>query len=1730
MSKRMTLYIGGREADFSDDTIILYTYRSEDLANPTSVRNTGSRPVTLPGTPRNNAIFGDFFQVQRITAPGIGGGPSFNPMTRTPFSIYDAQGTIVERGYCKLSGVAVKGSSVTYSVCLYGGLGDLLYALMYDEEGDALSLASLDYGPTALDFYITREAVREAWDVLAGDPGSPRWEVINFAPCYNGIPDRDFDADRALVKASGVGLETSVTKDGKTYTPRSGYALVTMKDKLSEWDTKDLRSYLQRPVLKVSALFDALVRYAATKGYTLALDPAFFSATNPLYSRTWITLPLLSSLAAGSETRTDTVALPGHDAVPAELFEEVDLPAVPLGSSFEVDVTIRPTASCPQLAGRSKYLGFATLSDGGDYRQAVLYEVLLYDGAGNVIDSSDVVSIQSAVPGGSYDTNDILTMISAADFDPLGSGDAGATQVGAFGPDGAWSGAPLTFHLEGTGATKIVIHSAVVVFRNTTSLDDLPGALVPATTWPTADWSAIDEALAIIGAAGDASYTYTSGAVMRSGALVRKGDLLGGSATPADYLLGYCRTMGLYLYFDKRTNTVSVLTRASLYDNAVAIDIDTLIDRGNGMEITPVVPTSKFYDWTVPAAGEYADYYRNVFGREYGLHRVNTGYGFNAERVDVLGGIPFRGAVEVLERRKYFVNIEEDDTPIPSPFIDGGKYTLYAPDGSTLDVDLPTPSDAATIAYFDANYKTYDRTPKVQLHSAGGTPDENRDTLLFYRGPAYGSAYDRFTLTDDSPVMDGLNDSTPCWILEGYLSEGAGYQVGDRVTLPSFGRYRRDAFWRVADSLDLGTPKEIDDPRTDVTAMEGKALYPRLWRDYIADRYDLDTKVVKVRVDLSRLRPDVSLLRRFFWFDGCLWVLNAIEDADPLRPELTDCVFVRVRSMASYIDGQTIPTGGDADDPDPGDEPGPGPAPEISFSPASLIFPAAGGSLTLTVTANGSWTLTLPSWLVADKTSGTGDDTVTLTAAASGLSSHSGVITGTMAGASPATATATQPGQNATYALVLSTASVSFSAAGGSSPVTAKGRTYVDGVLYSETDLTAGDLTFSKGAGDTYGQITRSGLTFSAANLGTIERAAVSVPWSVSWNGTGATASLTTSQALNTVVSTAQESRYSARMAIANPWYDGSTTIVPYYGGTNTLVITGIETVGTLSTWSSGATSYVEGSSSSWTPADGWGPHISVQAQVPNSFFFYPSVMSVYVAQNSGGQRTGTYTLTYDGETLDTMMLTQAGLVSYTLSVSDVLLAFPRGGANLPLTIYTSDPNGWVIDTSDLPAWITLSASSGTGGATINVGASPNSGAARSGWIVVRTYSGSNEVRVNVTQEEAFWLEVSPNNLLFGADGTPAAGNTFTVRGNQPWELVREAAWATPSVYSGTSGDTTVAVSVDVYEGSSRRDQILQVRGLGDTSQVLNVVIYQDAPAQLAGLSLSYSSGNALLPDGSNYATLSGTYVTGGSSQQVSGIAPYLLPAPLRVDYEGGEYRIRWNKATYGTTPVAAGSQTIYGQYAGTVSSNGVTIAYAANAVTSTGEWIYDRTLRAADSIGGAAVTLAVNYTSSRSRTLTWSSGAQSEESEAIECTFGTTVGTLTPGGSPGLLSLAIPQNGTGSSRTITVSMYATGQPTVTHVITQAPYVSPYTVDARLSADEFTAAGGTATLTVVTGGGQSWTAHVIDVITGLLADWASIENGALTVDPNDTGSDRSGEVVVEGSVEGSDTVLFIQRS
>ena len=901
MRRKISLYIADQLVDLDDQSFILFNYTMDDLSNPTIVKNSFSQQITLKGTPANNRVFGDSFKVDRnVGNYGGQGGADFNASKKTPFAIYNELGEILESGYVKLDSVSRRGADIQYKVTLYGGLGSFLYALSYDESGNKRTLADLDYlgngDPAELDFTIDAASLQAAWsdlqDLYYGAEPTPtgKWTIINFAPAYNGYPD-NFSPDKGLLSLPGAGLPAD--KDG--YSPKSGYGLVNLANPQDEWAVKDIRSYLQRPVLSMRAFLDAICNPENNGGYSVDI-----SNISIPYSDLWLTLPTIPSLGSSKQSGEGLSVTMSSSASTGNEIGRFDIQgSIPYGAMVNASLKCKLRFNMPSGANSYNTLSLAGNNNSGNLRFSVMFlQMVAYASDGTIVGGSGVKVMSPIRMGvrGAAESCGFTPPFHTDQYDWFDSGNINKVSSGLFEVANE-----LSFQVDAQDASYYKLMAYVYSGTGTLARGVWQynytgnGSTSRATLYASyATYYQANSALIVAGSGN--SVTKTDSSELRSGARITKRMLLSTSGTPAEYLLSYCKMFGLYFVMDNATKQVTILKRNSLYQDET-IDLTRRVDLSKGIDIQPLVFNSKWYDFILDGVGgAFYDEYLNIEGIPYGIQRVNTGYDFNAESVNLMDSQVFKNAATILARSRYWNIIVSGSAFIPSPFLDNGNtITRWNAEDETQDTPISCPPSTSSVTYYNTDYPGYDimNQCKVQFADASGKMVEGKDVLLFLNG---FRTYEKFKITDDLPVMSVVNGGKPCWILD----------PGNDVDLPIFSRY--EYRWRsdiqvMIQSLDFGVPRQLDIPGIvydpDIT------IYASAWRAYLSDRYDVNTKVMTCRVDFSGIRVSQDLLRKFYWYDNSIWVLNKIKNYSLTTYDPVECEFVQVQDKSNYLNGQT---------------------------------------------------------------------------------------------------------------------------------------------------------------------------------------------------------------------------------------------------------------------------------------------------------------------------------------------------------------------------------------------------------------------------------------------------------------------------------------------------------------------------------------------------------------------------------------------------------------------------------------------------------------------------------------------------------------------------------------------------------------------------------------------------------------------------------------------------------
>lgn len=910
---RIRLFIGGTEVEQGDELTVALTYQLTDLYTPTAVRTPYSKTITIDGTPHNNEIFSNYWELTHsVSVSGRSRGVEFNPSKRVSSQIY-VDGIRLIDGYVRLDSVQRQNGGVKYQVTFYSELGNFFYILKNNEDtGAEMTLA--DVLPE-FEFTINKDTVKQAWD-----NGSICDGLISFAPCYNGYAS-GFDSDRAIVNLhgnKGIGKDTAMS-GGTVYSSYRGMSLAEFKRNYDEYEMRDLRSYNQRPVINVRKVIESI---CDSTDYDVHLDERWFNDSNPYYSDVWMTLGLLHSL--------DGIQDDNHyDSEFGETFVKYTQDYINSWADFGTIFT-----SIPPLSGDISNDSDGIIDFSEMQRGAVSMTVRAIPAW--IPDSSDREKVRTA-PMISFDANPAMVCMWMTVHEiPRGGGEPvllAQSKIHGYTTSAQADSSHLAWmRRNATAEEGYMAHTNCVMKYDEKSENIiLDRNFIPYTlTFPRKDNIRIEMNVALLGWAwnvptdsawlrlnpqrtvsiGTKPAVYVKGGGISmvgedtplTGSVIKSRRLLASSPTPFDFLLSYAKMFGLLFVPITGSRRIDIMMRDTFY-NGGKKDISSMIDYERDFSITPLLYDTNWYRFRNDIDDTHCtERYALDFGEKacYGEHKVSTNYGFPSDIRDMYSGV-LKGGVESLESSPcYRTFYRTDGTQCPAPVAEQPvTYRLYE-DGDVSGSSVEVTETLKTGAYDDWNLMSgFDIFPKMCLRTSDGGEVDGSRILLFKRGDVDVSRISMW-ITDDFDDMFLLNNDKPCYLITESETLADGKSVAVKAdTMPSFGRITDDGNY----SLDFGVPRETFIANLQIGSYA--TVYSRFWETYIRDLYDVNTKKVTCYVKFDEPLTQ-ECMRRFYFFEGAYWILNKVSDYNPVKDVPVKCEFVKVMRLSDYTQGQRL--------------------------------------------------------------------------------------------------------------------------------------------------------------------------------------------------------------------------------------------------------------------------------------------------------------------------------------------------------------------------------------------------------------------------------------------------------------------------------------------------------------------------------------------------------------------------------------------------------------------------------------------------------------------------------------------------------------------------------------------------------------------------------------------------------------------------------------------------------
>lgn len=897
------LWISNRKADVERDTVFSFNSTNTDFSNPTAVKGTYSKTVELPDTENNRRIFNNSSDPSTVYT-------DFNPKKRTPF-ILTSDGHSVQ-GYVRLDSIVKRRGKVTYRVTLMAETGDFFYNLSYDENGQKRTFANMYWHfmdkdgkvmtktkeDSAIILDWNAKYITESWETLYSyDPNSfPRNQkgVITAAPVYGGYPE-DMDSDKILIDLDSLDRDDPKFEQCKEMlsgaTRERTWVLTTGSRDYSERETRDYKSWHQRPAIRCSALFDVIADRENNGGYDLVISDTI--KTSPYYKDTWLILNQIdfeenarNSDYPVSMDRMVNNAWVRTERVLAEGVDTHEFTKAEADISFQLSLSLNRNVSNLYTSfvyndsnhtygGMAIRLRFDT-PDGTTYSGVKLISSKVGDSDEGGItwgyhlpDTYHRLAQKIGCAEDEITVEEREFLIQNYEFDGEGSFATFDKPVNFVCPVPSSSALTVTVEMVYVNVNERNINRPI-----STKMEDNVYILL------SSEWY-----LDLYAEATNGIYNSVPPQLQKTG--VTKKTLFSNAISPYEFLTGFARMLNLR--FLAQNGTVTLMTSGEYYTGEV-YDLTDEYDTAQDITIDPIPWRNKWIEFKTETPETFAsDVYSTKTEIPYDQKTIDTGYNFSNETSSALDGVKFNSAIPYRMSSPWMGDPDKVVVPVS---LNSPTYTVTVGDEEETRAGFMVRGLAPD---------QYDSHPKLCLFDKEFKNVKATGILAFFNHyqPLAGWCTDALRACEE---MNGKQCHVYCFggaypSIHSDSVETVAWQF-DRI--PCFSKYLQDESTGVyTHSLDFNKPEltflgDADKYPDSVT------IYKRRWERYCNDLYADNQFRVTMK---AMLRGSFSeAMRRFYFFDGCLWSIASLKDYRLNSDKPQQIEFIKVQDASNYTD------------------------------------------------------------------------------------------------------------------------------------------------------------------------------------------------------------------------------------------------------------------------------------------------------------------------------------------------------------------------------------------------------------------------------------------------------------------------------------------------------------------------------------------------------------------------------------------------------------------------------------------------------------------------------------------------------------------------------------------------------------------------------------------------------------------------------------------------------------
>ena len=934
------IYLENYQIDTDDNSIVAMTMCYSYLEDPTTVAGDYSKTIKIPGTVNNNKIFGQIWNLDRTVLYGDSNtSVYFNPSKKTEAKIYIGP-ELFKTGYVQLNNIIKDKNVITYEITFYSELCNVLHNLL-DSSLCNLNLPSnglrhninafnidsinnstynnlgnyMKYGLTIdgvydgfrADYWLTKDSNGNL-AVAQMDNNGTKYDTAMILQAYspkvrpmvfvqtllNQIRD-DYNKDSSTKliydddyffnganpycvnsvmacktydtdNASTVQISSNAENFNASFSPDGGRVRLMLKPGSSSYIDEngylDLSSFTTIADLR----FECMLRIAGTLNQS-QWQSATSSYTNNYYGRRFtsdITYIQPTIVLVDAETDADVTYLHSTNTP----WKSYDIPLYEYYSDFYYPYVVSPIiyeqeANTPtfELAFRNSFITEVRNEyiPNPNTGQSTWVEVPEYNKMYINLNTKDYLELE--------DDSETYDNIGVTDFFPFvfsTYGTSNLTKKYKVYVEFTTRSNKLKCVNKGNKNTEIDItgwtvygrcgiaenyenNNKTYIYRNRQNFQAFNASVHPNCP--------------VVSTSGK-NCLFSGNTGITSGSYVNFKDMVDSDITQGDFLINFSKLFGLVYDTDSIAydNTIRLKTRNSYHKDYKIIDWTDKIDYSKSFKQTPLTFKTKYLSLAYnPMESYYEKKYLKTYDDAYGMQKIDTGFDFNDKTTQLINNQLFKQTVMVKGEA----------------LLNGG----------------PVP------AYFDK--ENNERSPIDAQYS-----------LLFWNQDSSLNNYSpSIQIIDDVLEMHDASiggDEEPCWVDTSRVSDYISVKLHAPSTLRSH-EIQQSADKKITQvfSWDLGYPQSNYAKWSTSTYPSSATIYSNYWKSYIADLYDVNTRILKCYVYLSPTDMTKFSFKNFVKIGDTLWHPNQIIDYNPLSNNPVQVELIKVNDISAYTDSQT---------------------------------------------------------------------------------------------------------------------------------------------------------------------------------------------------------------------------------------------------------------------------------------------------------------------------------------------------------------------------------------------------------------------------------------------------------------------------------------------------------------------------------------------------------------------------------------------------------------------------------------------------------------------------------------------------------------------------------------------------------------------------------------------------------------------------------------------------------